>query len=85
MKKLLNDVLKDKNGEYSLRETGTVIFIAMLLVSWVANTILWFTVPEYMFITFAGLVGSGLFGYSFERCCKPKESEPEDWYKDSTP
>lgn len=67
MRNFFKDILKDKNGEYSLREICTVLFIIILLVSWTVTTFFSFKVEEYMFYAFASLVGAGCFSYSIER------------------
>ena len=60
-------LLKDKNGNHSLREVATAIFVLVLLVSWVAEQFFDKQMPEYMFYAFVSLVGAGCFGYSIER------------------
>ena len=63
----LVQLLKDKNGNHSLREVATAIFVLVLLVSWVAEQVFDKQMPEYMFYAFVSLVGAGCFGYSIER------------------
>lgn len=63
----LVQLLKDKNGNHSLREVATAIFVLVLLVSWVAEQFFDKQMPEYMFYAFVSLVGAGCFGYSIER------------------
>jgi hypothetical protein len=63
----LVQLLKDKNGNHSLREVATAIFVLVLLVSWVAEQFFDKQIPEYMFYAFVSLVGAGCFGYSIER------------------
>jgi len=63
----LMQLLKDKNGNHSLREVATAIFVLVLLVSWVAEQFFDKQMPEYMFYAFVSLVGAGCFGYSIER------------------
>jgi len=67
MKKFLVQLFKDKNGNYSLRELVIALFVIALLVSWIARQFLGKEVPEFMFYSFASLVGAGCFGYSIER------------------
>lgn len=67
MKQFLKQLLKDKNGEFSLRELATAIFILALIVSWIARQFFKLEVPEFMFYSLASLVGAGCFGYSLER------------------
>jgi hypothetical protein len=63
----LAQLLKDKNGNHSLREVATAIFVLVLLVSWIAAQFFEKQVPEYMFYAFVSLVGAGCFGYSIEK------------------
>jgi len=63
----LVQLLKDKNGNHSLREVATALFVLVLLVSWIAAQFFNKQVPEYMFYAFVSLVGAGCFGYSIEK------------------
>lgn len=63
----LAQLLKDKNGNNSLREVATAIFVLVLLVSWIAEQFFEMKMPEYMFYAFVSLVGAGCFGYSIEK------------------
>jgi hypothetical protein len=63
----LTELIKDKNGNRSLREVATAIFILVLLVSWIAQQFFEMIMPEYMFYSFVSLVGAGCFGYSIEK------------------
>ena len=63
----LAQLLKDKNGNHSLREVATAIFVLVLLVSWIAEQFFEMKIPEYMFYAFVSLVGAGCFGYSIEK------------------
>lgn len=63
----LTELIKDKNGNRSLREVATAIFILVLLVSWIAQQFFGMQIPEYMFYSFVSLVGAGCFGYSIEK------------------
>ena len=64
---ILVQLLKDKNGNHSLREVATALFVIVLLVSWIAAQFFDKQMPEYMFYAFVSLVGAGCFGYSIER------------------
>jgi hypothetical protein len=66
----MNQLLKDKDGNFSLRELAMAIFIVVLIVSWVAKQFFNKDIPEFMFYSFASLVGAGCFGYSIERKTK---------------
>jgi choline-glycine betaine transporter len=65
--KFLEQLLKDKNGSFSLRELATAVFIVVLVASWVAKQFFGRDVPEFMFYSFVSLVGAGCFGYSLEK------------------
>lgn len=67
MKTFLQDLLKDKNGDFSLRELAIAIFILVIIVSWVARQFFQLDVPEFMFYSFTSLVAAGCFGYSIEK------------------
>lgn len=66
-KDCLKQLFKDKNNCYSLREIATALLIIALLTSWVAKQFFNKEIPEFMFYSFATLIGAGCFGYSIER------------------
>jgi hypothetical protein len=63
----LKQFFKDKNNCYSLREIATALLVVALLASWIAKQFFGKEIPEFMFYSFATLVGAGCFGYSIER------------------
>lgn len=63
----LKQLFKDKNNCYSLREIATCLLIIALLTSWVARQFFGKDIPEFMFYSFATLIGAGCFGYSIEK------------------
>ncbi|MBN8782286.1 MAG: hypothetical protein J0G98_04410 [Terrimonas ferruginea] len=67
MKAFLSQLFKDKNGNFSLREFATALFLLVITVSWAAEQFFHLHMPEYMFYTFATMIGTGCFGYSIER------------------
>lgn len=67
MTNYLTSLLKDKGGCYSLREIITLVFVLIIIVSWIGQQFFSIEVPEYMFYSFVSLVGAGCFGYSIER------------------
>ncbi len=67
MKHFIEQLFKDKNGSFSLRELATALFILVLIVSWVARQFFHLDIPEFMFYSFVSLVGAGCFGYSIEK------------------
>jgi hypothetical protein len=67
LKSFIQQLLKDKNGSYSLRELVIAVLLIVLVVSWVGEQFFGKQVPESMFFTFASLIAGGTFGYSFEK------------------
>lgn len=70
----LRQLFQDKNGSYSLREIVVLLFITVILISWIARQFFRFDIPEFMFYSFVSLVGAGVFGYSLEK----RSPVPED-------
>lgn len=66
-KTFFEQLLKDKDGSYNLRELVTLVFVLITIISWVAEQFFGIPIPEYMFYSFVSLVGAGCFGYSIER------------------
>jgi uncharacterized membrane protein len=71
MKHFFQQLLKDKNGEFSLRELAIALFILVLITSWVSQQYFNLDIPEFMFYSFVSLVGAGCFGYSIEKKTNP--------------
>jgi len=71
MKNFLQQLLKDKNGSFSLRELAIALFILVIIISWIAKQFFKHDVPEFMFYSFVSLVGAGCFGYSIEKKTNP--------------
>lgn len=67
MNNFIKQLFKDKNGNFSLREFATALFILVIITSWAARQFFGKEVPEYMFYTFASMIGAGCFGYSLEK------------------
>jgi len=63
----MKQILKDKNGCYSLRELIIAVLFLMLITSWMATQFFGKPIPEYMFYSFSSLIAAGCFGYSLER------------------
>jgi hypothetical protein len=76
MKTFIQQLFKDKNNNYSLRELCIAVFIAMIIISWIAQQFFRFAIPEFMFYAFVSLVGAGCFGYSIERRTIGNEQAP---------
>jgi hypothetical protein len=70
MKSFIQQLLRDKDGSFSLRELAIALFVLVLIVSWIARQFFCLDVPEFMFYSFVSLVGAGCFGYSIERKTK---------------
>jgi len=67
MKQFIQEVLRDKNGDFSLRECVIAILILIIVVSWIAQQFFSKAVPEFMFYSFISLIAAGCFGYSIEK------------------
>jgi hypothetical protein len=67
MKQFFQQLFKDKDGNYSLREVVIALLILALIASWVAQQFFQKQVPEFMFFSIASLIGAGCFGYSLEK------------------
>jgi len=74
IKEIIHQLLKDKDGNFSLREVFTMIYVLMSIVSWIGQQFFGVAVPEYLFYAFVSMVGAGTFGYSLER--KSKSTTP---------
>jgi hypothetical protein len=66
-KDCLKHLFKDKNGCYSLRELVTALLILAMITSWIAKQFFGKDIPEFMFYSFATLIGAGCFGYTIEK------------------
>jgi hypothetical protein len=66
-KAFLQQLLRDKNGSYSLRELVIAVLLVVLVISWIGQQFFGKEIPESMFFTFASLIAGGTFGYSFEK------------------
>ena len=73
MKNFFRQIFRDKDGCYSLRELVIAILVVAVIASWLAKQFFNRDVPEFMFYSFASLIGGGCFGYSIEK----KTPEPE--------
>ena len=74
-KDIIHQILKDKDGNFSLREAVTLIYVLMSIISWVAQQFFGIAVPEYMFYAFISMIGAGTFGYSLEKSSKQKKNK----------
>ena len=80
MKTFLKEILRDKNGDFSLRECVIALLVLIILTSWLAQQFFGKDVPEFMFYSFISLVAAGCFGYSIERKTfeQPTQSNPQN-------
>lgn len=67
IKDILHQLIKDKDGNFSLREVITLIYVLMSIISWVSQQFFGMEVPEYMFYAFISMIGAGTIGYSLEK------------------
>jgi len=67
VKNFFKQMLQDKNGSYSLRESVIAVLLLIIIVSWVAHQFFGRNMPEFMFYSFISLIAAGCFGYSIER------------------
>ena len=75
MKQLIQQILRDKLGSYSMREVVIGVLLLALIVSWIAKQFFGRDVPEFMFYTFGSLIAAGCFGYTFEKQGAPPSIE----------
>lgn len=67
LKQIIQQLLKDKDGNFSLREVIALIYVIMSIISWASQQFFGMVVPEYMFYSFISMIGAAAFGYSLER------------------
>lgn len=78
MKSFFENILKDKHGMFSLRETVVAIFTVATLIAWVGEQFFLLQCPEHIFYGFISLVAAGCFGYSLEKKVKPFNQNTND-------
>lgn len=49
MTKGVSTIIKDKEGNYSLKKIVVILFVLMVLTSWIADQFFGIRSPEYMF------------------------------------
>lgn len=67
MNTFIKQILRDKNGCFSLRELTIALLVFIMLASWIAQQFFGKNIPEFMFYSFTSLVAAGCFGYSIEK------------------
>ncbi|MFI5195703.1 MAG: hypothetical protein ACHQD8_01315 [Chitinophagales bacterium] len=75
MKQIIKELLKDKVGNYSMREMVIGVLLIALIASWIAKQFYSKDVPEFMFYTFGSLIAAGCFGYTFEKKSVPQSAD----------
>jgi hypothetical protein len=66
-KEIIHQILKDKDGNFSMREVIALVYVVLSIISWVSQQFFGMIVPEYMFYSFMSMIGAAAFGYSLER------------------
>lgn len=74
----IKQIFRDKNGNYSAREFVVTISFVWILISAASEQFFSHPVNETVFITFAGMVSAGLFGYSLENLKSFTHKPPAD-------
>lgn len=72
MKNFVQQLFRDKNGDFSLRELVIAVLLLVMVCSWAAQQFFGKAVPEFMFYAFSSLVAAGCFGYSIEKKSTPQ-------------
>jgi len=67
MKNFLKEILRDKNGSFSIREVIIALLVLIVLISWIGQQFFSKAIPEFMFYSFISLIAAGCFGYSIEK------------------
>jgi hypothetical protein len=67
IKDIFHQILKDKDGNFSLREVIALVYVLISIVAWVSQQFFGVIVPEYMFYSFISMIGASAFGYSLEK------------------
>jgi hypothetical protein len=70
IKDIIGQLFQDKEGCYSIRELVTLLFVLVIIASWISQQFFRFAIPEFMFYSFVSIVGAGCFGYSIEKKSK---------------
>ncbi len=75
LKDIIHQFLKDKDGNFSLREIIALTYVLMTIIAWVAQQFFGHNIPEFMFYSFISMIGAASFGYSLERKSETKKFE----------
>lgn len=75
LKDIIHQFLKDKDGNFSMREIISLTYVLMTIVAWIAQQFFGRNIPEFMFYSFISMIGAASFGYSLERKSETKKVE----------
>ena len=67
LKQIIHQLLQDKDGNFSLREVISLVYVLITIISWIAQQFFGYFVPEFMFYSFISMIGAAAFGYSLEK------------------
>lgn len=70
--KFIIATLKDKQQNPSGREITVLVFVLIVIVSWIGEQFFDKHIPQWMFVAFISLIAAGLGFYTFE---KPKTDD----------
>jgi ABC-type uncharacterized transport system permease subunit len=73
LKDIMRQFLKDKDGNFSLREVISLVYVLMTVIAWLAQQFFGRDIPEFMFYSFISMIGASSFGYSLERKSETKK------------
>jgi len=68
---IMHQILQDKDGNFSLREAISLIYVIISIIAWASQQFFGHEVPEYMFYSFMSMIGAAAFGYSLEKKSHP--------------
>lgn len=71
IKQIIQQLLQDKDGNFSLREAIALIYVIITIVAWISQQFFGLFVPEFMFYSFMSMIGAAAFGYSLEKKSNP--------------
>jgi hypothetical protein len=66
-KEIIQQLLKDKDSNFSLREVIALTYVLLTILAWIAQQFFKHDIPEFMFYSFISMIGAAAFGYSLER------------------
>lgn len=67
MTEFLKNIMRDKTGQFSMRELVVLLFVIATLTAWISEQFFDHKCPEYMFYGFVSLIAAGCFGYTLEK------------------